>query len=221
MENEHIRVWDIPIRLFHWVLVALVTCQFLIAWVFTEQIELHVILGYLTLALIVFRIFWGFIGTTYAQFKNFLVSPTSLVAYTKGLFNQTSQSKSAGHNPIGGYSTIAIIVCILVQAFSGLFCDDNVFTAGPLRRLVSDNVTSIFNQLHALNAKILVGLLCTHVLAIFWYLLVKRENLIKPMITGKKIGIKYDRYMNWTEKPLAALLTLALASIAVWVVINI
>jgi len=221
MENEYIKVWDIPIRLFHWVLVALVTSQFLIAWVFTEQIDLHVTLGYLTLALIVFRIFWGFIGTAYAQFKNFLVSPTSLVAYTKGLFNQTSQPKSAGHNPIGGYSTIAIILCILAQGFSGLFCDDDVFTAGPLRHLVSDNVTSIFNQVHALNAKILVGLLCTHVLAIFWYLLVKRENLIKPMVTGKKIAIKDDKHMNWTEKPLAALLALALASIAVWVVINI
>jgi len=221
MENEQVRIWDIPLRLFHWVLVALVTCQLLIAWAFTEQIDLHVILGYLTLALIVFRIIWGFIGTTYAQFKNFLVSPTSLVAYIRGLFNRTSQSKSAGHNPIGGYSTIAIIACILVQGFSGLFCDDDVFTAGPLRHLVSDNVTSIFNQVHTLNAKILVGLLCTHVLAIFWYLLVKRENLIKAMITGKKIAIKDDKYMNWTEKPLAALLTLALASIAVWVVINI
>ena len=221
MENEHIKVWDIPIRLFHWVLVALVTSQFLIAWVFTEQIDLHVKLGYLTLALIVFRIFWGFIGTAYAQFKNFLVSPTSLVAYIKELFNQTSQSKSAGHNPIGGYSTIAIIVCILAQGFSGLFCDDDVFTVGPLRHLVSDNATSIFNQVHALNAKILVGLLCTHVAAIFWHLLVKRENLIKPMITGKKIAIKDDKYMNWTEKPLAALLAFALALIAVWVIINI
>jgi cytochrome b len=221
MENEQVRIWDIPLRLFHWVLVALVTCQLLIAWAFTEQIDLHVILGYLTLALIVFRIIWGFIGTTYAQFKNFLVSPTSLVAYIRGLFNRTSQSKSAGHNPIGGYSTIAIIACILVQGFSGLFCDDDVFTAGPLRHLVSDNVTSIFNQVHTLNAKILVGLLCTHVLAIFWYLLVKRENLIKAMITGKKIAIKDDKYMNWTEKPLAALLAFALASIAVWVLINI
>ena len=221
MENEQIRVWDIPIRLFHWVLVALITSQFLIAWVFTEQIDLHVKLGYLTLALIVFRIFWGFIGTAHAQFKNFLVSPTSLVAYIKGLFNQTSQSKSAGHNPIGGYSTIAIIACILAQGFSGLFCDDDVFTVGPLRHLVSDNATSIFNQIHALNGKILVGLLCTHVAAIFWHLLVKRENLIKPMITGKKIAIKDDKYMNWTEKPLAALLAFTLASIAVWVVINI
>ena len=221
MKNEQVRIWDIPLRLFHWALAALVTCQFLIAWVFTDAMDLHVTLGYLTLTLIVFRIFWGFIGTTYAQFKNFLVSPTSLVAYIRGLFNRASQSKSAGHNPIGGYSTIAIIVCILAQGFSGLFCDDDVFTAGPLRHLVSDNVTSIFNRVHALNAKILVGLLCTHVLAIFWHLLVKRENLIKPMITGKKIAIKDDKHMNWTEKPLAALLALALASISVWAVINI
>ena len=112
-------------------------------------------------------------------------------------------------------------MCILAQGFSGLFCDDDVFTVGPLRHLVSDNATSIFNQVHALNAKILVGLLCTHVAAIFWHLLVKRENLIKPMITGKKIAIKDDKYMNWTEKPLAALLAFALASIAVWVIINI
>ena len=221
MENEYVRVWDIPIRLFHWVLVALVTSQFLIAWVFTDAMDIHVTLGYLTLTLIVFRIIWGFIGTAYAQFKNFLVNPTSLVAYIKGLSNRTSQSKSAGHNPIGGYSTIAIITCVLIQGFSGLFCDDDVLTAGPLRHLVSDDITSIYNQVHALNAKVLAGLLCTHVAAIFWYLLVRKENLIKPMITGTKTAGKDEKYIHWKEKPLTALLALALALIAVWVVVNI
>jgi cytochrome b len=179
-----VRVWDIPTRLFHWLIVAL----FGFSWWTAEndRLDWHMLSGYAILTLVLFRIYWGFAGSGTARFASFLKGPKAFLAYSARLFQRTG-TPTLGHNPMGGWSVAALIALLLAQTVLGLFAIDvDGLNSGPLNRLVSfDTGRWMAGRHHSLFnlMLILVGL---HIAAVAFYGLYKRENLLAAMITGRK-----------------------------------
>lgn len=185
MENKFIMktitVWDLPLRIFHWLLVALVVAATISAQLGGNALDWHVRFGLATLALLIFRVLWGFIGGTHAKFSNFIRGPRTIFAYIKG-----TAEKPLGHNPVGALSVIAILLVLFSQAITGLFSNDDILTEGPLYALVSKDTSDYLTYIHTFNQYIMYGLLALHVGAIFYYRLFKKEDLVRPMVTGRK-----------------------------------
>lgn len=223
-EQKHIarktRVWDLPVRVFHWALVLLVISQIVTVSIGGNAMEYHVLGGYTILTLVVFRIAWGFLGTSTARFANFFGGPRAALRYAKSLLNATPEH-TVGHNPLGGWSVLAMLASILVQAVSGLFANDDIMTTGPLWKYVSEETANTFNVIHETNAVVLITLICIHLGAILFYLLRKRENLVKPMFTGNKL-LPSDATdsLRPFEGTLRALIILAVCALATWAVVN-
>jgi cytochrome b len=219
-DTQHVRVWDLPVRVFHWALVLLIVSQIVTVSVGGNAMEYHVLGGYTILTLVTFRIVWGFVGTPTARFANFLHGPRTALRYAKSLPTATPE-RTVGHNPLGGWSVIAMLVSILVQAVSGLFADDDIMTTGPLNKYVSDSTASVFNVIHETNAVVLLTLICIHLAAILFHLLRKRENLVKPMFTGNKLlsGDAADSLRPF-EGMLRALVILAICAGISWAVVT-
>ena len=178
-------VWDIPTRLFHWLLVLSLCGQYVTAELMDNAMQWHFYLGYFTLGLIVFRIIWGFAGPQYARFSNFVRGPVPVIHYIKTLPNKHS-TETAGHNPLGGWVVVLMLVLVAVQAVSGLFMTDDIFLDGPYRHTVSDSALSIMNTLHHNAFNILLAVIALHIAAIAFYAIYKKQSLTPPMIHGKK-----------------------------------
>jgi cytochrome b len=178
-------VWDLPTRVFHWLLVALVAFSFVTGNVGGNAIAYHMVSGYAILALLAFRIVWGFVGGRHARFASFVRAPRAVIAYAKGLATGR-HAPHLGHNPLGGWSVIAMLAALLVQASTGLFVDDEIATQGPLNKYVSGGTAALLTTIHRLNAKIVVALVALHVAAVVFYALARRENLVRPMLHGRK-----------------------------------
>ena len=184
--NEPLRavyVWDLPVRLFHWSLVALVV----LSWASREldYMEVHRWSGYAILTLVLFRIGWGFAGTRHARFADFVRTPRAMRAYMADIL-AGAKAQHLGHNPAGGWSVMAILACMLVQAITGLFVSDEVLFDGPFYRAVSEETAHRLKQLHGINFNILLLLIGLHLAAITFYRFVKREDLVRPMLSGFK-----------------------------------
>ena len=181
------KIWDLVTRLWHWVLVFSVTT----AWIFGEymsfdNVDWHFYLGYLTLGLIAFRIVWGIFGPGTVRFKNFFPTPLKIFSYTKTLFHR-SPSGMAGHNPLGAAWIYTMLILLFVEAGSGLFIDtDDFFENGPLFNYASDATIKTMRGIHYICSNVLLGMVILHVSIVVFYLLWKKENLVKPMITGWK-----------------------------------
>jgi cytochrome b len=192
--DAQVRVWDLPIRLFHW----LVTVLFGFCWWSAENdhLDWHMLAGFAVLALVLFRIYWGFAGSATARFISFLKGPRTVFGYARNLFRQ-SESVAFGHNPMGGWSVIALILLLLVQTVLGLFAIDvDGINAGPLDTLVSFELGRRFAHLHGRVFNLLLILTAIHLGAVLFYWLFKRENLIGPMITGRR---RLPSWALWTE----------------------
>lgn len=176
-------VWDLPVRLFHWSLVALV----ILSWASREldYMEVHRWSGYAILTLVVFRIGWGFAGSRHARFADFVRTPRAMRAYMADIL-AGAKAQHLGHNPAGGWSVMALLACLLVQAVTGLFVTDEVLFDGPFFRAVSEATAHRLKQLHGINFNILLLLIGLHLTAIAFYRIAKGENLVRPMVTGTK-----------------------------------
>jgi cytochrome b len=183
--NAATRVWDLPTRLFHWALVVLIALQYATAEFHVLDMRWHFWFGYATLALILFRVLWGFVGSQTSRFGDFVRGPRAVFAYIKSQLS-THSSVRVGHNPLGGWSVLIIIVSIALQIVTGLFASDEIDVDGPLVAFVSQRTVKLMTRLHGWNQNILLVLIALHVLAAMLYLLLKREDLITPMITGRK-----------------------------------
>lgn len=178
-----VRVWDLPVRLFHWALVALLVALYLTAEF--DRLDLHMKLGQTVLVLVVWRVLWGLVGSDTARFGGFLKGPGAVLAYARSLLTP-HPLPVAGHNPLGGLMVIALLLAILAQAGSGLFATDDIVVEGPLYHLVSGKTASLLTTVHHYNINVLIVLAVVHVAAALLYLFVKSENLIGPMVTGAK-----------------------------------
>jgi len=183
MKRDEVKVWDLPIRLFHWSLLLSVTYSWFSIKVL-EDMQQHFYAGYVVLTLLLFRIVWGFIGSPYAKFYSFVFPVSELVAYIKQ-FPAVGGRQYLGHNPLGGLSTVAIIGVLMLQVALGLFSSDDYFFA-PLTGLVSDNTVANLSDLHSDNVTLIYAVLGLHVFAILYYKLRKKQALTKSMITGFK-----------------------------------
>lgn len=212
-----IRIWDLPTRLFHWTLVICVIGSFVSVKLGGLWMDWHVRFGLITLWLIIFRLVWGLVGSRYARFSQFVRSPRVVWNYLRG-----RTFHIAGHNPLGAYSVVALLLAIGFQAFSGLFANDDVLTAGPLASL-DENWSATLTGLHKLNEWVLIGLVALHVAAILWYRIKGRKNLVAAMIHGDA-NADINSYASepvpgaqdsWKVR-LKALALATIAGIAVW-----
>jgi cytochrome b len=182
---QEMRVWDLPTRLFHWTLAALVIFSFTTGKVGGGWMEWHLKSGYAILALLLFRLVWGFAGSQTARFADFLRGPGAAIAYVRAL-RSPRKPFLAGHNPLGGWMVVAMLATLLVQASSGLFADDEIATQGPLAVKVSNAFVGRMSQWHSINSWVVVALVVLHVCAILSYWFGLRSNLVAPMVTGSR-----------------------------------
>jgi len=198
-------VWDFPVRLFHWCLVI----SLLAAWYTSDGerdlIDYHLQVGYFILGLIIFRVIWGLLGTNYAKFSQFIPSKAALLQCLKE-FKQEKGYKTVGHNPLGALMVVLMLTLVLLQAISGLFMNDDVFTTGPYYESVSSTVQSLMSSIHHYAFDMILVASSLHIGAVFYYLLVKKANLILPMITGyKKVEAEQNNLGIKSSKLLLAL----------------
>jgi cytochrome b len=178
-----VRIWDLPTRLFHWLLAACVVASIVSAKIGGNAMVWHFRFGYVLLGLLSFRIIWGVIGGRWSRFRSFVKPPAEIVRHLRG----GAATPVAGHNPLGALSVLAMLGVLAAQAGSGLFADDEIANSGPLMPLVSGATSSLLTTWHkAYGQWIVIGLVVLHVCAVLWYLWPKRVNLVTPMITGDK-----------------------------------
>jgi cytochrome b len=206
-------VWDLPTRLFHWLLVVLVIISFVTAKIGGNAMQYHEWSGFTILALLLFRLVWGVIGVRASRFVTFVRGPSAVLHYATNLLRKNSSTHFLGHNPLGGWSIITMLFALLVQATTGLFANDDITTEGPLFDWVSKATSDGLTRVHTLNQTMIIALVSIHILAVLFYLFYKRENLVKPMITGVKEWSGAEphptRGRNWIAALIAGLAALA------------
>ena len=181
MANGRTVLWDLPTRVFHWVLV---TCVVLAWWSGEEgNFGLHEWMGYTILVLVASRIIWGFIGSRHSRFSDFVAGPGRILGYLRGEVTEVP-----GHNPLGGWSVVLFLVLLLLQGVSGLFNSDDVLYNGPLYYAASTEFRDTMGVVHELAFDALVALLVLHLLAIAFYQWRKRQPLIQAMVRGRAEG---------------------------------
>lgn len=216
--QDQVKVWDAPTRIFHWMIVVLVATS----WYTADNgfMKLHLWSGSILLTLVIFRIAWGLAGSTTARFSDFVRGPAAVVGYLRVL---TSGNKPwyAGHNPAGGWMVVVLMGALVIQSSTGLFANDGANFKGPLAAWVSAETSDRVTDLHGAIFNFLLLLVWMHVVAVFFYLCVKRENLIVPMVTGKKNRALAPVGLRLKFAPVSiALLLFALAAGVVWLIVR-
>lgn len=180
MSKQRIRLWDLPTRLFHWLLAGLVVASFVSGKIGGNAMDWHGKFGLAILGLLAFRLVWGFAGSTYARFVSFLPTPAKVLAYLRG------QWRGVGHNPLGAFSVFGLLLLLAFQVGTGLFGNDDIAFRGPLYELIGKDLSDRLTGLHKLSVNVLIALVTLHIVAIAFYVRVKKNDLIRPMLTGWK-----------------------------------
>lgn len=180
---QHIRVWDLPTRLFHWVLAACVAALFVTGNIGGNLMTWHMRAGYAVLTLLSFRLVWGVVGGYWSRFVVFVPTPGRLMSYVKG--TDSAGDAQLGHNPLGALSVLAMLAVLGAQVATGLVSDDEIAFSGPLVQFVSSATSGLATSYHKQYGKLLVLILVVlHVCAIVFYQRVKKQRLVTAMITG-------------------------------------
>jgi cytochrome b len=210
MANEKRLVWDLPLRLFHWLFATSIFASWYTAEV--DEMEIHFWLGYFMIGLVLFRLVWGFIGPKHARFSSFLRSPPAIWMYLKGKSQQT-----VGHNPLGGLMVIAMIVLVGLQAAAGLFATDDIIWAGPYNPAVAGETAEKLTAFHHYNFNVILGAIVLHLVAIAFYAFGKRQNLVPPMLHGRKHATVVPEHEAIAHSQLLkAAIVIAVSGAAVW-----
>ena len=179
-----VAVWDAPTRLFHWLTAALVAAAYAtwrlnwMAW--------HAWAGYALLALLLFRVAWGFFGSETARFSRFVASPRMAAEHLKFALLR-EPDRQVGHNPAGGWMVLLLILLLFVETLSGIYVANDIADVGPFTELVPAPAANAIDAAHAFVWDVLFWAIVLHVLAIAGYALAKGQNLVRPMITGTKV----------------------------------
>ncbi|MBC7953568.1 MAG: cytochrome b/b6 domain-containing protein [Rhodospirillaceae bacterium] len=210
-KTTEVKVWDLPIRVFHWSLAILVG----VLWVSGKwgKLDIHMLLGVWVLALLLFRLAWGVVGSPTARFSQFVRGPGAIRDYLAAA--RAGTARSIGHNPLGALSVLALLGLLLAQSASGLFTTDDIVTDGPLVHAVTSKTAALLSSVHRMGSKLLLGLIAVHLAAVVFYKWVKKDDLVRAMITGTKLvpqGVQGIRFANsWL-----AVVLFAVAAGLVW-----
>jgi len=217
-QSTRVLVWDLPTRLFHWLLLITVILSFVTGNIGGVVMKYHLLSGYAILVLLIFRLTWGFVGSRTARFSSFVKGPATVLSHVGLLLQKKNGKPYLGHNPLGGWSIVAMLLVLFVQVATGLFANDDILTEGPLYVWVSKETSNMLTWVHLINRFVLVALIAIHIFAVFFYFFFKHENLIVPMITGRK------RWQAAVENPAGSNLWAAaifgLASLAVYLLVH-
>ncbi|WP_288457032.1 cytochrome b/b6 domain-containing protein [uncultured Sphingomonas sp.] len=204
-------LWDVPVRLFHWLLVALIA----FSWWSGEnhEMEWHRTSGYVILALVVFRLFWGVAGGRTARFARFVRGPRVVIAYVRG-----GASATPGHNPLGGWSVVAMLATVAAMVTAGVFAVDvDGLESGPLADYVTFDQGRMAAEWHGAIFNLLLALIALHVAAVLVYL-VRGRNLIGAMIHGRRAVVEGEAVEPLGASWWRALLGVAIAGAVAWAV---
>jgi len=180
-----IRVWDLPTRLFHWSLVACIVGLVVTGYIGGSVMAWHARIGYVVLTLLLFRLVWGLVGGRWSRFSTFIYSPGSVLNYLRG---RPHPDHMIGHNPLGAGSVFAMLAVLLAQVATGLVGDDEISFTGPLNRFVESSKGLAATWYHKrIGQWLLLALVVLHIGAVLYYLLRKKDNLIRPMVGGDKV----------------------------------
>ena len=197
--SSSVRIWDLPVRLCHWLLVILVAGLYLtgevggfdleLPWpggntLYLGNMDVHALLGQAVLGVLVFRVLWGFFGSTTARFSDFVRGPASVIRYLRELLSGRIP-EARGHNPAGAVMVLLLLLLLAAQAGTGLFASDDFFFEGPLAHRVDSDTSQTLTRLHKLNFNGLLFAIGLHVLASVYYL-IRGKNLIGAMVHGRK-----------------------------------
>jgi len=210
-----VRVWDLPTRLFHWAIVLLVGFSWLCAQ--CNWMDWHKLSGYTILTLLLFRLAWGFVGSETARFRQFLGSPVAALRHLAHLARREPDHE-VGHNAAGGWMVLGLLLLLAVQVGTGLYANDDILTEGPLAETVDKSTSDWLSHIHVVNFRLIEIAVAAHVLAVLTYAVVKRHDLLRPKLTGRKrlpTTLAAPRMANpW----LALLLVVFAAGVVAWVV---
>lgn len=217
-----VRVWDLPTRLFHWALAACIAGSLVSVNLGGNAVGWHFRFGYAILALLLFRLLWGFAGPRYARFASFPPNPAAALRYLRG-----ERSASPGHNPLGALSVYAMLAALALQVGTGLFATDDIMWDGPLKHLVSNAASATLTRVHKINRFVVIALVALHLAAIAWYALARKERLVRPMIDGDKaLGDAADRGQaapaaaDGARERIVALVLLGACAAAAWAIVT-
>jgi len=217
MNTARVRIWDLPTRLFHWLLALCVAGLFVTGKSGGEAMNWHFLLGYAALTLLLFRLVWGFAGGRWSRFASFFPTPARLRRYLTG---RALPEDGAGHNPLGALSVFALLALLAAQAISGLFANDEIAFAGPLSGLLSGRAVNQISGLHKTWGQyLLIALIALHVLAIIVYT-ARRHRLLWPMIAGdKEVAADLPPSRDTVATRALALAVLAALALAVYALV--
>ncbi len=180
-----VRVWDLPTRVFHWLLVSCFVGSIVSAEIAGDAMVWHFRFGYSIVTLLLFRLVWGFVGGYWSRFNHFLRGPTAIWQY---LTEDKSSATVIGHNPLGALSVLAVLGLLLLQVGTGLCSDDEIATAGPLVPMVAERFVRVATWYHTSVGKVLLIVwVQLHLAAMFFYRWKHKLNLVHPMITGDQL----------------------------------
>ena len=206
------RVWDAPTRLFHWAIVLLIVVSYVS--VQRNWMQVHLLSGYTVLTLLLFRVAWGFMGSDTSRFSKFLRSPFEGFRHL-AQFTRREPDTQVGHNAAGGWMVLLMLLLLGVQAGTGLFSNDDGATEGPLAKHVSKATSDWLSGIHGASFWVLLAVIVVHVVVVFLYAAVKKHDLTRPMITGKKRLPAATRAPRM-RSPALALAILAVSAAVVW-----
>jgi cytochrome b len=214
MQYKRVKVWDLPTRIFHWLLALCVGAALVTGQIGGNAIDWHARIGLIIVGLIAFRLTWGIVGSTYARFSTFLPTPSAIRAYLRG------EWRGLGHNPFGALSVLALLAFIALQVGTGLFANDDIAFTGPLFSHISKDLSDRLAGIHGLTSKLLIALIVLHLAAIAFYAHIKKDNLVKPMLTGhKELAAEHEDAEQHAAKgggPVALVIALIVAVAAVY-----
>jgi cytochrome b len=214
-----VRVWDLPTRLFHWLLALCVVGLVITGYVGGAAMDWHARLGYAVLTLLLFRLVWGFVGGHWSRFRSFLYAPGSVVAYLRG---RSHPDYLVGHNPLGAGSVFAMLLILLAQVGTGLVGDDEIAFTGPLNRFVSTSKGLAATWYHKqVGQWLVIGLVVLHILAVLYYVMRRKQALVRPMIAGdKEVATPAPSSRDDLATRSAAAVLLAVCAGIVWAIVR-
>jgi cytochrome b len=219
MQNATRQVWDWPVRVFHWLLVFAVLGAYVTQRLGVEYFIYHLWCGYTVVVLVTFRIIWGVVGTRHARFSQFVRGPFVALGYGRALL-RGQDARYAGHNPLGALMVLSLLASLLVQALTGLVANDEIFNTGPLYGYVDPERSLVLTAIHRQLFYWIVAAIALHVLAVFVHLVIKKENLVRALITGRKPAahVPDTEAIKSSRSVLALLIVALLIGVLVWVV---